>query len=185
MESGSFANPRPRTLVLLLASVVTLSAGISLALDPARAVTQYRVETWNNERGLPQNSILAITQSRDGYLWLGTLVGLARFDGVQFTVFDKNTTDALKNRISALYEDRRGNLWIGTAGGDVSRLHGSDFTAYTRDDGLPGLGISSFQEDGTGTLWAGTVGGGLGRLEGERFTMYREDDGLASDTVFS
>jgi signal transduction histidine kinase/ligand-binding sensor domain-containing protein/DNA-binding response OmpR family regulator len=185
MESGHCAKLGPGTFVLLLASV-TLSAGTSLALDPARAITQYRVETWNNERGLPQNSVLAITQSRDGYLWLGTLEGLARFDGVQFTVFDKNTTDALKsNRISALYEDRHGNLWIGSAGGDVSRLHGSDFTAYTGDDGLPGFGISSFQEDRTGNLWVGTLGGGLGRLEGERFTMYREDDGLASDTVFS
>ena len=65
----------------------------AFALDPAKAITQYGHDVWQIEQGLPQNSVLAILQSRDGYLWLGTDEGLVRFDGVRFTLFDKKQFD--------------------------------------------------------------------------------------------
>lgn len=60
--------------------------------NSAASGAHYSVKTWTTEDGLPQNSVIAMTQTRDGYLWLGTLRGLARFDGVRFTVFDEDNT---------------------------------------------------------------------------------------------
>jgi ligand-binding sensor domain-containing protein len=80
------------------------AAPTASALDPARGVTQYRHQAWSTKDGLPQSSVEAILQTRDGYLWLGTQEGLARFDGVSFTVFDKTNTRVLKaNRVVSLW----------------------------------------------------------------------------------
>ena len=76
---------------------------------------RYDWRAWTTQDGLPQNSITSIVQTRDGYIWLGTFGGLARFDGVRFKIFDISNTDALStNRILSLLEDSDGNLWIGT-----------------------------------------------------------------------
>src|ERR1700733_3774792 len=73
------------------------------------------VNSWGNEEGLPQSSVISVIQTRDGYLWLGTLNGLVRFDGIHFTVFDGNNTPGLgSDRIVYLFEDSRTNLWVGT-----------------------------------------------------------------------
>src|SRR5258708_32049463 len=98
----------------------------AFGLDPRKAITQYSHNVWSSENGLPQNSILAITQTRDGYLWLGTEEGLVRFDGVSFTIFDKTNTAEIKhNHVLVLYEDG-GSLWIGTQGG-LNRLKDGKF----------------------------------------------------------
>jgi signal transduction histidine kinase/ligand-binding sensor domain-containing protein/DNA-binding response OmpR family regulator len=161
-------------------------AGTSRALDPDKALTQYALDLWTAEHGLPQNSVLAITQTRDGYLWLGTIEGLVRFDGLKFTVFDRSNTAGIRNnRIWTLYEDREGSLWIGTSGGGLTRWKDGEFTAYTIEDGLSGDSISSIYEDREGSLWIGTEGHGLNRLRAGKFTHYSTSDGLAHDFVFS
>ena len=72
---------------------------------------------WDSEGGLPHNSADAIAQTPEGYLWIGTSEGLARFDGVQFAVFNRSNTEALKaNSVVALCASRDGSLWIGTDG---------------------------------------------------------------------
>src|SRR5690349_12814788 len=87
---------------------------------PAATNTHYTIEVWDNERGLPGDTVVAITQTRDGYLWLGTLYGLARFDGVRFTTFNEGNTPGLgSSRIVRLFEDRQGNLWVGTDVGGI------------------------------------------------------------------
>jgi ligand-binding sensor domain-containing protein len=74
-------------------------------------VAQYRFDHWTSDTGLPQNIIRAIHQTPDGYLWLATLDGLVRFDGVRFTVFNRmNSPGINSNRFIALYEDRDGAL---------------------------------------------------------------------------
>ena len=73
------------------------------ALDPDRPFRHYAHSVWQNDSGLPQNSVLAMAQTPDGFLWLGTEEGLARFDGLQFKVFDTRNTPALgSNEISAI-----------------------------------------------------------------------------------
>src|SRR5579872_5649949 len=95
------------------------------------AVLQYSSRTWQTDEGLPQNAVQAVTKTRDGYLWVGTLRGLARFDGVRFTVFDPQNTPALKGAtITALYPGRDGSLWIGTGGGGLTLLQNGHFTHH-------------------------------------------------------
>src|SRR5437588_10460397 len=91
----------------------------AFALDPRKSLSQYSRTVWTQERGLPQDTIRAITQTRDGYLWLGTDEGLARFDGYEFVVFNKAHGDLPDNSITALAASGDGTLWIGTQTGLV------------------------------------------------------------------
>src|SRR5450432_3126386 len=84
------------------------------ALDPHRTVTQYTRAVWTEAQGLPQDYIRAITQSTDGYLWLGTNEGLTRFDGYEFVTFSKAGGQLPSNSITALVAGNSGSLWIGT-----------------------------------------------------------------------
>src|SRR5215471_13537857 len=115
----------PLLMLLILASGV-------------RTFSQYNFSSWTIDDGLPQNSVYAILQTHDGYLWFTTLDGLVRFDGVSFTTFSKSNVRQLKsNRFNSLLEDRNGDLWIGTDDSGVARYHAGQFFTYTTDDGLP------------------------------------------------
>ena len=84
---------RLRHLCLLL----LLGSGTALSLDSTRELSQFRHEVWLTENGLPQNTVHALAQTSDGYLWIGTEEGLARFDGIRFTVFNQQNTAQLKS----------------------------------------------------------------------------------------
>src|SRR5581483_9106971 len=121
---------RVRPGVCLLSSLLLLFSLPAAALEAGRGAP-YLHTAWQTDEGLPQNSVTAIVQTRDGYLWLATQEGLARFDGMRFTVFDKRNTPALaENNIQALYEQRDGTLWVGTEGCGGARLKDHRFTAY-------------------------------------------------------
>src|SRR5437660_3743030 len=136
-----------------------LAGAQALALDPTRDLSQFNRQVWLTENGLPQNTVHSIAQAKDGYVWIATEEGLARFDGIRFTVFDKQNTPALKsNDIRVLLEDRRGALWIGTTDGLV-RLLDAKFTAFTTRDGLPSNIIDALCEDHDGTIFVATAAG--------------------------
>ncbi len=101
-------------------------AGVALTVFLCRPtdVEEYLANGWSAEDGLPQNTVTCITQTRDGYLWLGTWNGVVRFDGARF-VFSgaHNTSEIKRNRILALQEDRQGGLWIGPEGSGATRLY--------------------------------------------------------------
>ncbi|HEY6227417.1 MAG TPA: two-component regulator propeller domain-containing protein [Verrucomicrobiae bacterium] len=84
--------------------------------------SRYLIDSWQTDQGLPQNSVISMTQSHDGYLWLATFNGLVRFDGVRFTVFNSHNTPALESsRVVRVWEDQSGCLWIGTESGGLTR----------------------------------------------------------------
>ena len=88
------------------------------ALDPSRELTQYAIDVWTTDDGLPANAVHSLAQTSDGYLWIGTQGGLARFDGLTFTIFNSKNSGVLEeDDIDTLLGDSRGNLWIGTFGG--------------------------------------------------------------------
>jgi signal transduction histidine kinase/DNA-binding response OmpR family regulator len=146
-----------RRLVLLCAAVCLVGAPAARALDPNKPIGQYVHDSWDvGNSGLPQTTIQAIIQTRDGYLWFGTEAGLARFDGVRFTVFDHGNSPELKsNMIVSLAEGPDGDVWVGTNGGGLSRLHQGRFTAsYTTRQGLSSDVIRSNQ---TGAIFRLTI----------------------------
>jgi len=118
------------------------------------ALAQYRFDSWTADQGLPQNIIRAIHQTADGYLWLATLDGLVRFDGVRFTVFNKGNSPGINgNRFISLYEDREGDLWFGTENSGVTRYRRGSFTTYTTEHGLLHNFVRGVTGDEAGHLW--------------------------------
>lgn len=150
---------------------LTLLAPGARALDPHRAITQYIQSSWNSESGLPQNSVHAIAQTANGYLWLGTEEGLTRFDGVTFKTYSHGDASGLPSDfVQALEVGRDGALWVGTDNGLAilrPRPDGGPAdnpAAITRVDALTGRNVTALTLDEAGVVWVGTTQG-LFRLE--------------------
>ena len=154
-------------------------------LDPSKVPTQYVHEVWQDEQGLPQSTVTAIVQTRDGYLWLGTQEGLVRFNGTHFFTFDKRNTSAFAagHDVRALFEDRDGSLWMGTKSSGLARYRAGRFDTFTQEDGLTHNRVTALYQDREGSLWIGTDGGGLNRLRDDKVTPYTEREGLASNMI--
>src|SRR4051812_14449986 len=131
----------------------TLLASVASAAD--LPIAPYAIETWTTANGLPQNSVTAMAQTVDGYLWMGTFSGLVRFDGAQFTVFDQENVPALRSsQIRDLYADRQGRLWIMDLAGGISRLEQGRFTREAISQVM-----HDCWEDGAGTVWFSSITG--------------------------
>jgi signal transduction histidine kinase/ligand-binding sensor domain-containing protein len=173
-----------KTQTLLICLVLSFFLGRACPAETgAKADNPYVQRTWTTENGLPQNSVTSIVQTRDGYLWLGTFGGLARFDGVEFTVFNTVNTPGIKSdRIRALYEDAEGNLWIGSEHGGLTRYRDGVFTNYSLHDGLPSTSVLSIAGDANGDVWIGTLEG-LARLHPGVFTRFGSEAGVPRTAI--
>jgi signal transduction histidine kinase/ligand-binding sensor domain-containing protein len=156
-----------------LAACLVASSPALFALNPHKALTQYSRGVWTQAQGLPQDTIRAITQTGDGFLWLGTDEGLSSFDGYDFVTFTRGDGSLPNNSVSALATGRDGTLWIGTPGG-LTRYRNHRFTTFKTKDGLPDDAISSLVEDRAGTLWI-VAGSFLSRFENGKFYNYPVD----------
>jgi signal transduction histidine kinase/ligand-binding sensor domain-containing protein len=136
------------------------------------------------EQGLPQNTVQAIAQDKQGFLWFGTQDGLCRYDGYSFLTFrtkKNDSTTLAASAISALLVDKKGTLWVGTEGGGLSRFDARThtFTTFRHDKNNPRSiaddVVESLYEDSQGRLWIGTEYGGLNRFhpENNTFTAYK------------
>ncbi len=153
------------------------------ALHPTKDISQFHLDTWKTERGLPENTVCCILQSRDGYIWLGTAKGLVRFDGVRFKVLDKKGLKQLsKYFIRSLCEDHESNLWVGTDSGLIKYRNGK-FTLFTTREGLPHNIIKNVRQDSKKNIWICTDGGGLTRFKDGHFFTYTTRDGLSSNFI--
>ncbi len=124
---------------------------------PSLAIAQYVHTSWTARDGAPAD-IRALAQTRDGYLWLGTRLGLFRFDGIRFTRFEVRGGDSLPaGRISSLLAAHDGSLWIGWASGAVSRLRNGRATTFGEGQGLPFT--QGVAEASDGSIIAGTTKG--------------------------
>jgi signal transduction histidine kinase/ligand-binding sensor domain-containing protein len=135
----------------LFALVLSAAAG-----TPAESNPPFIVDSWTVEngpgKGPPDNEIISVVQTHDGYLWLGTLHGLVRFDGIKFTVFNVNNTPGLiSDRIVYLYEDKQTNLWVGTESSGLLRMR--DGVVQKFDLGEAAGKIIFADEDTAGTVW--------------------------------
>jgi ligand-binding sensor domain-containing protein len=156
----------------------------AFALDPGRRLTQYLHRIWQTPQGLPQSSIVAIQQTRDGYLWLGTDDGLVRFDGVRFTAPDELDGLALpKMAIRQLAEDSHGGLWIATRNAGLFRIENGTVARYSERDGLPSGDIACLFPGQRSELWACTEDG-LAHINDGKISVLR-DAGVAGQAILA
>lgn len=133
----------------------------------------YSRRVWQSSEGLPEDFTQAFAQTPDGYLWIGTSGGLARFDGVRFAVFNSGNEPAFKDdSVYSLLTTRDGTLWLGTDGGGLIRYRKGVFRAFGIEQGLTNPFVRVLFEDNGGRLWVGTDGG-LFRLDGD--SLHRID----------
>uniref|UniRef100_Q024A3 Histidine kinase n=1 Tax=Solibacter usitatus (strain Ellin6076) TaxID=234267 RepID=Q024A3_SOLUE len=144
----------------------------------------YVSRTWRTQDGLPENQIRAIAQTPDGYLWIGTSSGLARFDGARFVVFARfNTPSMTDDNIRAFAVAADGSLWVATDGGGLMHYRNGRFQAYGSNQGLLNEFVGAVLVARNGDVWAGT-NRGLFRLRGERFERVDEPLHLANIAFF-
>lgn len=157
---------------------------MSNALEPTTPLADYGRQSWAVENGLPQNSVHALAQTKDGFLWLGTEAGLVRFDGVSFAVYDTTSTPALPSGdIRCLLAASDGALWVGTGDGLV-RLKNGAVTVFTTKEGMPGNSISTLWTDGSGAVVAQTENG-PGKVESGHASRDRSKFTQETSTPFA
>src|SRR5208337_1050527 len=119
-------------------TVLTLTLGTALRAGASGFSGEYLTDVWTADDGLPDSSVTAVAQTPDGYLWIGTYNGLARFDGMRFITFDPANTPALAHaRVRTLSVDEQGTLWIDTFDGSMTSLRRGTFAQeWTGAEGI-------------------------------------------------
>jgi signal transduction histidine kinase/ligand-binding sensor domain-containing protein/CheY-like chemotaxis protein/HPt (histidine-containing phosphotransfer) domain-containing protein len=156
-KSWAISNSRVYAAILLM--LVSLSAH---ALDPELKLSQYVLDNWQIPQGLPQSSAQAIARTPDGYLWVGTQEGLARFDGIRFVVFDHDNEPGIPDKhIVALFVDTAGRLWIGTSAG-IAVYEQGHFESLSVVPDLEHAFVRAIAQGEQGRIWVGTDSGLFG-----------------------
>lgn len=141
------------------------------------------IRSWGVAEGLPADSVTAIIQTRDGYLWVGTSAGLVRFDGVRFTRFKlPGTVTNAAVHVTALCEDASGSLWVGSQADGLFQREGETFRRFASEERLLDKNITSLAADAADSLWIGTRAG-LNRWNGTNVTSFTSREGLADQNV--
>jgi signal transduction histidine kinase/ligand-binding sensor domain-containing protein/CheY-like chemotaxis protein len=144
-----------RSTVIAMALLCLLGPVRSLALDPAKTVFQYNVQSWTLRESLPADNIRAIAQTQDGYLWFGTSKGLVRFDGTAFELI--GLADDLQSRsrdVSSLAASKAGGLWVGIKSGPLGYYDGQRFAPVSKPGWTdPAMDVRSVREDSHSVVW--------------------------------
>jgi len=165
--------------------IVLLSCWYSWGLDPQKPVGLYLVDKWDKIDGLPSNSVRSITQTPDGYLWIGTTRGVVRFDGMKFVPLSFGETDEVYSReIRHLLVDSQGGLWIGSSL-DLTLYcrQGNLFKRFTRADGITEDGIRRIIEDMKGNIWVSFETSYVNRFSDGKFEAFNASHGLLGKKV--
>ncbi|MFT3829042.1 MAG: two-component regulator propeller domain-containing protein [Opitutaceae bacterium] len=167
--------PAPRRVLIRLVALALgcFALGRAHAADLRTIVgphgQTYVLRAWQTEDGLPQNSISAITETTDGYLWIGTYGGVARFDGVRFENFDSTNTPGLADtQIVSLFAAPDGALWIGHYSGNVTRFAAGVFTPVPSQSANRNQSVAGIGRDGSGRQWLLRRNGVLESPAGDR-----------------
>jgi len=157
-----------------------------LALNPDRLPTQYMYDHYTRADGLPAGAIWSVIQDSDGYLWVGTQNGLARFDGTRFTIFDASNTPGLTSQdIRSVVIDQNDQMWLGSYGGGVYRFDSGKVEAIGVEQGLPHSIVYDLRVDEDGALWIATASGLARREVDGSIQAWTEGNGAAINRVFS
>jgi ligand-binding sensor domain-containing protein/signal transduction histidine kinase len=164
---------------LALASALACLAAPASRAEEEPPGGDYLLQTWDVDDGLPDDAVTAITQTHDGYLWIGTARGLARFDGVHFRLFNTANTPALvSGSVRSLAEDSDGALWIGLACGGAVRYREDAFETVTPPSDDPANWPTSLVADGESGIWIGLPNLRAARWRDGKWTRFGEADGI-------
>lgn len=192
MPAASTSSKLVAALVALLAMLclcphalaAKAAAPVLQTAAQGKPISAFYRETWTTRQGLPHNQINAIAQTPDGYLWLGTWEGLVRYNGLDFTLFNRTNTPALKdNGVRSLRASADGAVVIGTSRGGVTVRRGDSWKTWSQADGLAQDEIMDAMLDRQGRLWAGTESMGLTMLDHGKATQYNTGNGLLPSNV--
>ncbi len=151
-------------------------ASVLHAQRPGPTLTQLDHKAWTIRDGAPPN-VLALAQSADGVLWIGTQSGLYRFDGVRFEEFEPPAGQSLPSQfITALLAVPDGSMWIGYLSSGVSMIAADRLVTFGQNEGLPPGSITAFARDSGGAIWAATTTG-LARFDGTRWRTLGAESG--------
>lgn len=171
------------SLILAASQLALLASGEDTVAEPR----QFLVQNWTRENGLPGNSVTSVAQTPDGYLWVGTFTGLARFDGVRFTeVILEKIPGITDEAVTSLQTDREGNLWIGMLDGHLIRREpgGRETCLTPPSHQTADRYIQRVVEDQSGAYWVLNYEGGVSRLVAKQFNQVadnRENSSLIAD----
>ena len=141
----------------------------------------YNFINYSTESGLAQSQIRSIAQDKNGYLWLGTLAGLSKYDGKKFINYSIQN-GLIDNQIYSLASDKSMGLWIGTMGG-VNYFDGQKFHAYLFKENMSENIVNAIGQDANGDLWLATDGAGIVKLSGTKYTYFTEENGVTNNYV--
>lgn len=177
---------RMARLVLPLLLAVAVATAAAQDVQPSTGILQeYNLTVWTEREGLQSPRVLAVAQTSDGYLWLGTMNGLIRFDGTTFTPWNAiSSTPLPAGRVQGLDATPDGALWVAYFSGTIARVFGS--TAVVHNTVTPATGgiVNAITADRSGVLWV-AARSGLLRVEGGAFTRLGEPDGLPDGPVLN
>lgn len=168
------------------ALICPTAAAIAATLQarPFAADRNFLQRSWKKADGLPEEGVQAIHQTRDGYLWTGSRRGLARFDGLRFTVFDHLNTPAMRSsNCKSLTEDREGSLWVATEDG-LLRWRDGRFERFTTEHGLRHNRTRLVLADRRGDLWI-ALPQGLQRMRNGIFTPCSDEQGPINQIIYA
>jgi ligand-binding sensor domain-containing protein/signal transduction histidine kinase len=165
--------------------IILLAPGLTdqFSFASTNLISRYSVRIWQTDDGLPQNSVYAVAQTLDGYLWVGTHEGLARFDGIRFDIFDDPAAPELRRGwITALCTTKDGSLLIAVDRHGLVRIKNRTVTHISETDGLVSNQTRCLLEDKDGSLWIGTEGG-LSHYKDGKFANFTTKHGLGDSSI--
>lgn len=168
------------TLIDRTRMLASLMVTLELAASGAHAPSGWFARAWQSDEGLPDNTVVGVGQTADGFIWVATQCGLVRFDGLTFQQCRPITTaGAPTSLIQAFLVDREDRLWVATDGRTVTCQDNGQAKVFTAESGLPNLEARSLVEDGEGAIWVSYIGGDeVARIYNGQVKLFGKQDGL-------
>ena len=176
-------------VLIITFQIISISSAVGQSptyyLNPNKKLTQYNSQSWTTKNGLPTSSLLGTCQTSDGYLWIASYDGLIRFDGDEFTVFNKSNTEVFEsNTIRKLAEDKNGVLWMSTQGNGLISFEKGVFTRYGKEKGINHL-YRALYIDEENKIWSASPDKGWFYFQNGEFTFLQHSSSLCNIEVRS
>lgn len=169
--------------VLLLAGGLGAAGRGERFGDRAR-LSQFVIDSWNRDNGLPSDILTSVAQTRDGYLWLASRAGIIRFNGMSGVLFDRAQIPRMRtNIVTQVFTDDQGTLWAAPLEPGVIRFDGTQWSYLGAESGVGDSEIAAFHRGQKQKVWAAPFRGGLLEWDGKRFQRLRTPQPLPPSTI--